>query len=158
MKTKILFLIIPVMLGSCSKADNDSLCDCIESRIREQVKEIVDTIFRGCEEVDALKVTQFCYASPDFAYFFSGRKYDYDEFVDALTAIYAKMVSQDVTVIDEKIDVLDESTVVYSNNCTFLQNYRDQGTLLIDPVVMLFIFRKTGGKWTWIYGVESYGD
>ena len=37
-----------------------------------------------------------------------------------------------------------------------LMNYKDGHSILADPEVMQFIFKKINNKWKVIYGVDSY--
>lgn len=157
MKTKIILLVLIFAACSCEKR-MDEPCSCSgEDKLREEVREVVKNILKGCEEVNADKVTRSCDESSDFVYLFHGTTYTFQEFADALKNVYSKMTDQKVTIIDEEYEILDETTVLYTTNCTFLQHFRDGESKLIDPMAMLFIFKKIDGKWRWIYGVESYG-
>lgn len=155
MKIKIFLLIALIAICSCKKSTNDNTID--ETKIKNQVKEVVTGIFKGCEEVNATQVLQSCFDSPDFVYLFNGTTKSYQEFSSSLAGVYDLMLSQEITLITEKYAVLDESTVLYTTNLTFLQHYKDGHDNFIDPAVMLFIFKKINGNWRWIYGVESYG-
>jgi hypothetical protein len=158
MKTKMLFLVLVISICSCEKTRDESTCESDGIKIKGQVKEIVKTIFKGCEEVNSQMVLQSSFDSPDFVYIFNGKTLTYEGFSTSLTAIYDKMLNQEVTIIDEKYAVLDNMTVLYTANCTFLENYKDGHNFLADPAVMLFIFKKIDDSWRWIYGVESYGQ
>ena len=142
---------------SCEKTANEPVSNSDEDIIKRQVKEVVTTIFKGCRDVNFDMVIESCYDSQDFIYVFNGTTLSYKEFTDALKDIYNKLLNQVVTIISEKFAVLDISTVVYTANCTFLENYKDGHTFVADPAVMVFIFKKIDGRWRWIYGVESYG-
>ena len=156
MKTKLVVLILIILTFSCKKSVDDNVGDS-DDIIKSRVKEVVNSIFKGCEEVNSTMVVVSHYDSPDFVYLFNGTTLTYGEFSAALTDFYSKLLNQRVTLITEKYALLDKSTVLYTTNCTFLQNFRDGHSTLINPVVMLFVFKKTNGTWRWIYGVESYG-
>lgn len=156
MRTKIIFLVLLFASYSCKKSANELVSDTDENNIKIEVKTVVNSIFKGCEEVKSNLVIESSYNSPDFVYLFNGTTLSYLEFSNALSAFYLQLSSQKVTLISEKYAIIDNSTVLYTTNCTFLQNFRDGHTTLIDPVVMLFIFKKIDGRWRWIYGVESY--
>jgi hypothetical protein len=69
--------------------------------------------------------------------------------------ISSTLINQKVTITDEKYAFLDKSTVIYTTNCKFLENYKDGYAILSDPMVMQFTFRKINDKWMAINGVES---
>jgi hypothetical protein len=158
MKVKLLLLGILLATLSCEKSTDDPVSDTEQEKMKSEVKGLVNSIFKGCEQADFELVTESCYDSPDFVYLFNGKTLTYQEFTDALKAIYEKMTNQVVTIKDEKYAVLDNSTILYTTNCTFLENFKDGHTFLADPMAMLFIFKKIDGRWRWIYGVESYGQ
>lgn len=157
MKRKLMFLALLLATFSCEKITDEPVSGADGEKIKGQVKEVVNTIFKGCEEVNSSLVLESSFNSADFVYVFNGTTLTYQEFSDALADIYDKLVNQEVTVIAEKYAVLDSSTVLYTANCTFLENYQDGHTFLADPAVMVFLFKKMDGRWKWIYGVESYG-
>lgn len=155
MKTKLLFLFLLFVTFSCEKSTNSPTDS--DDQIKSQVKEVVNKIIQGCEEVNSGMVKETSFNSPDFVYLFNGNTLTYQEFFEDLTAFYANLQNQEVTLLDEKFSIPDQSTVLYTTNCTFLQHFNNGDTILIEPMAMLFIFKKIDGNWKWIYGVESYG-
>lgn len=158
MKLKFVFLFLLIATLSCENNDDNSSDEPDVNAIKGEIKKITGSVFKGCEEANFNMVIESCYDSPDFTYLFNGTTLSYTEFTEALKAIFNKLLNQDITLIDEKFAVLDDETVLYTTNCTFLQNFRDGTANYIHPAAMLFIFRKIEGRWRWIYGVESYGQ
>ncbi|MCX6272290.1 MAG: hypothetical protein NTU44_13950 [Bacteroidetes bacterium] len=156
MKTKLLFLALILAIFSCRKTNDDADNSSGQEMIKSQVKEVVTTIFTGCEEVNASMVLESSYNTFDFVYVFNGTTLSYGDFSTALVTVYDSMANQQIDRITEKYAVLDNSTVLYTTNCTFIQHFRDGHSVTINPAVMMFIFKKTGNRWRWIYAVESY--
>jgi len=157
MKTKLLLLVMLVAMFSCEKSNDENENNVDEEQIRSEVQAVANDIFKGIEEVNAGLIMEQSYNSPGFVYLFNGTTLTYQEFSQALADFYVDLASQEVTLLSEKFAVLDNSTVLYTANCTFLQNFSIGDPVLIDPVVMMFVFKKIDGNWKWIYGVESYG-
>lgn len=145
-------LIVSVSCGT----NNKQLSDAQKEKIKGEVKEVVDTFFKACEEVNFDMALGTFYNSPDFAYINNGYAFSYKESVDVFRPVFATFLNQKITVADEKYLFPDNSTVLYSNHCKSLTNYKDGHAVLQDPTVMLFIFKKIDNKWKIIYGVESY--
>jgi hypothetical protein len=94
--------------------------------------------------------------SPDFLH--QHYAFTYKECVDVFRPVFDTFLNQKITILDEKYSFPDNSTVLYSNHCTSLTNYKDGHAVLQDPTVMLFIFKKIDDEWKVIYGVESHID
>jgi hypothetical protein len=155
MKTKLIFLVMLIVSVSCG-TNNKPLSDAQKEKIKGEVKEVVNTFYKGCEEVNLDMVLGTCLDSPDFIYINNGYAFSYKECHDIFIPVFSTMINQKITVADEKYTFPDNSTVLYSNHCKSLTNYRDGHAVLQDPTVMLLIFKKINEVWKVIYGVESY--
>jgi len=155
MKTKLIFLVMLIVSVSCG-TNNKPLSDAQKEKIKGEVKEVVNTFYKGCEEVNLDKVLETSYDSPDYIYINNGYAFSYKECIDVFKPVFSTMLNQKITVADEKYSFPDNSTVLYSNHCKSLTNYKDGHAILQDPTVMLLIFKKIDEKWKIIYGVESY--
>jgi hypothetical protein len=155
MKTRIILLFLLIGCFSCS-SNNKPLSDSQKEKIKGEVKEVVNTFFKGCEEVNMDMALGTCLNSPEFAYINNGYVYSYKECVDIFKPVFASMLNQKITIVDEKFTFPDNSTVFYSNHCKSLTNYKDGHAILQDPTVMLLIFKKIDNSWKIINGVESY--
>jgi hypothetical protein len=157
MKTRLIFLLLLIACYSCG-TNNKPVSDAQKVKIKGEVKAVVDTIFKGCEEANFEAAIEPFLDSPDFVYTYNGNSFDYKQFVDAIKPVFSTIINQKVTITDEKFAVLDNSTVLYTNNCKWLQNFKDGHAILIDPDAMLYIFKKIENRWKFIYGVESYAE
>jgi hypothetical protein len=117
---------------------------------------VADRMFKGCEEADPEMTLECFLDSPDFLYLINGRALNYQELTDGLGPLFNTISTLKVTIIDEKYTFLDQATVLYTTSCTLLERFRDGRTSLNDPAVILFIVKKTDGRWRIIYGAESY--
>lgn len=142
---------------SCG-TNNKPLSDAQKEKIIGEVKEQVSIFFKGCEEVNLDMCMRPMHDSPDFLYINNGYAFSYKECLDIFRPVFDTYLNQKITILDEKYSFPDNSTVLYSNHCTSLTNYKDGHAVLQDPTVMLFIFKKIDDTWKVIYGVESHID
>ena len=157
MKTRLIFLVLLIVSISCG-TKNKPFSDAQKEKIKGEVKEEVNTFFKGCEEVNLDMAMKPMLDSPDFAYINNGYAFSYKECMDIFRPVFNTFLNQKITILDEKYSFPDNSTVLYSNHCTCLTNYKDGHSVLQDPTVMLFIFKKIDDAWKLIYGVESHID
>jgi hypothetical protein len=157
MKTRLIVLILLVANYSCG-TNNKPISDTQKEKIKTEVKTVVDAIFKGCEEANFDKAVEPILNSPEFVYTYNGNSFGYKQFVDAIKPVFTTMTNQKVTITEEKYAILDNLTVLYSNNCKWLQNFKDGHSILIDPDAMIYIFKKQDGRWLLINGIESYNE
>jgi len=157
MKTRLVFLFLLIVCISCG-TNNKPVSDAQKEKIKGEVKEVVNTFFKGCEEVNFDMAMKPFLDTPDFAYINNGYAFSYKECVDVFRPVFSTFLNQKITILDEKYSFPDNSTVLYSNHCKSLTNYKDGHAILQDPTVMLFIFKKINDAWKVIYGVESHID
>jgi hypothetical protein len=138
--------------------NNKPVSDAQKEKIKGEVKTAVDAIFKGCEEANFDKAVESFLNSSEFVYTYNGNSFGYKQFVDAIKPVFTTMTNQKVTITEEKYAILDNSTVVYSNNCKWLQNFKDGHSTLIEPDAMIYIFKKQDGRWLLINGIESYTE
>jgi hypothetical protein len=155
MKAKLIFLLMLIVCISCG-TNNKPVSDAQKEKIKGEVKTAVDAIFKGCEEANFDKAVESILNSSEFVYTYNGNSFGYKQFVDAIKPVFTTMTNQKVTITEEKYAILDNSTVVYSNNCKWLQNFKDGHSTLIEPDAMIYIFKKQDDKWLLINGIESY--
>ena len=157
MKTKLIFLVMLIACFSCG-TNNKPLSDTQKEKIKGEVKEVVNIFIKGCEEVNLDMCMKPMHDSPDFLYINNGYAFTYKECLDVFRPVFDTYLNQKITILDEKYSFPDNSTVLYSNHCKSLTNFKDGHAVLQDPTVMLFIFKKIDEEWKVIYGVESHVD
>jgi hypothetical protein len=157
MKIKLFLLVMLIACFSCG-TNNKPLSDAQKEKIIGEVKKEVNTFFKGCEEVNLDMCMKPMLDSPDFLYINNGYAFSYKECVDVFKPVFDTFLNQKITILDEKYSFPDNSTVLYSNHCKSLTNFKDGHAVLQDPTVMLFIFKKIDDAWKVIYGVESHID
>ena len=154
MKTRLVLLVFLITCFACG-TNNKPLSDAQKEKIKGEVKEVVNTIIKGCKEADFDIIMEQCLDSPDFVYINNGYGLSYKEILEGMKPVFSALQNQEVTIIDEKYTFLDKSTVIYTTNCKFIENYKDGHSNLLDPIVMQFTFEKIDNKWKMINGVES---
>ena len=154
MKTKLVFLLLLIVCISCG-TNNKPVSDAQKEKIKGEVKEVADAMFKGCEEANVNMAVESFLDSPDFIYIYNGLSFNYKEVVDVLNPLFGELINQEVTITDEKYVFLDKSTVIYTANCKFLENYKDGHAIVSDPMVVQVTFKKINNKWKAINGVES---
>jgi hypothetical protein len=155
MKTRLIFLVLLVLCYSCG-TNNKPVSDAQKEKIKGEVKEVVNTIFKGAEEANFEMATETWLDSPDFVLINNGMTLSYKEVVDAFKPLFGTLLNQKITIVDEEYAVLDKSTVLYTTNCKSLMNFKDGHSTLADPEAMQFMFKKINNRWKVIYAVDSY--
>ena len=146
-------LIVCISCGT----NNKPVSDAQKEKIKGEAKEVVNTFFKSCEEVNFDKAAEPFFDSPDFVYISNGVTYSYKELM-AMRPVFDKILNQKITIVDDKYAFLDNSTVLYTVNVKSLVNRKDGNSSLADPEVMQFIFKNINSKWRVIYYVDSYVD
>ena len=155
MKTKLIFLVLLIVCFSCG-TNNKPVSDAQKEKIKGEIKEVVNTFYKGCEGVNFDMVLGTFLDSHDFVFLTNGITYSYKE-VMAMRPNYNEYLNQKCTsMIDEKYIVLDNSTVLYTAKSKWVANYKDGHSSLADPDAILFILKKIDSKWKIIYYVDSY--
>lgn len=155
MKTKLIFFLLSVLGCSCSTI-NKPVPDAYKDKAKGEIKEVLNNMFRGNEEVNYDMVIEPFQESSDFRFLIHGYALNYKQLVDGIKPIYNTLLNQKVTIVDEKYAFIDKTTVLYTTNCKLLENFKDGHSSLNDPTSILYIFKKTGSKWKIIYGAETF--
>lgn len=154
MKTRLIFLVMLITCLSCG-TKNKPVPNAQKEKIIGEVKEAVSSMIKGGEEANFDMTMGQMLDSPDFIYIINGKTYSYKELMDAYKAVFSTMQNQKGTIRDEKYIVLDNSTVLYTTNSKWLMNFKDGSSVLQDPWIVQFTYKKTDGKWKIMAGVES---
>jgi hypothetical protein len=154
MKTRLIFLVLLIVCFSCA-TNNKPVSDAQKEKIKAEVKEVLNTVIKDQEAVNPDMILGSCLDSPDFVFTYSGNTYGYKQFVDMAKSVFGTLKSQKITITDEKYAVLDNSTVMVTliNKCMI--NYKDGHSILQDPWISQFTFKKTDNKWKIISETES---
>lgn len=154
MKTRLIFLILLIANFSCTTT-NKPVTDAEKDKIKEEIKEVVNSYIKGCVEANWDMIREPFIDSPDFIYIINGYALNYKNAVEMSEPAVASMQNLKFTIVDEKYAILDNSTVLYTLNCTNDVNFKDGHSEVYDPCVLLFIFKKIDTKWGLISFVES---
>ena len=154
MKTRLVFLGMLIFCFSCG-INNKPLSDAQNEKIKGEVKEVVNTIYKGCEEANFDLVVGLYLDSPDFVYMNNGKTFNYKESIDTMKLFFNSLLNQEGTIINEKYVILDNSTVLYTAKAKWLMNFKDGHSVLQDPWAMQTLFKKINNTWKEINCVES---
>jgi len=154
MKTRPIFIALTIACFSCGTS-NKPLSDTQKEKIKGEVKEVVKVITKAAEKANFDNAIESFYDSPDFVYIYNGNFQGYKAFVEATKPMFGTFINQKNTIVDEKYSILDISTVVYSANTKWLIKFKDGHSVLQAPWTVQLIFKKIGGKWKVISGVEG---
>jgi hypothetical protein len=154
MKTRSVIMVLLFVCFSCG-TNNKPVSDAQKEKIKGEVKEVVNTIFKGAEEANADMIIGKYLDSPDFVFTYNGNSFSYKQCVDMAKSVFGTLKNQKITVVDEKYAVLDNSTVMVTvyNKC--LMNYIDGHSVLQDPWISQMLFKKIDNEWKVISGAES---
>lgn len=154
MNTRLIFLIVLIICFSCG-TNSKPVSDAQKEKIKGEVKEIVNTAIKGAEEANFDMTLGQTLNTSDFVYIINGKTLTYKEFMDGYKTIFSTLQNQKGTILDEKYAVLDNSTVMYTANSKWLMNFKDGHSVLQDPWIVQWIFKKIDNKWKIISGTES---
>lgn len=159
MKTRFIFLVLLIVCFACG-TNNKPISDAQKEKIIGEVKEVVNTMVKGCEEANFDMVITTFLDSPDFAYRAGGSIFTYREFSDSAKSYLGSLLSQKRTLMDEKYAVIGTSNVVSEvaceSNSKWVVNYKDGHSTLKDPWSWQVIFKKINNKWRVVeFGVEG---
>jgi hypothetical protein len=153
MKTKLIFLLLLIVSISCN-TNNRPVSDAQKEKIKGEVKEVVNTFIKGCEEANADMVMESFLDSPDFVDITNGMTFGYKELV-AMKPNFDAILNQKCTIVNEKYAFLDKLTVLYTAETRWSTNYKDGHSSITDPQAFLIIFKKIDNRWKVIYLVDS---
>jgi hypothetical protein len=154
MKTKLIFMLLLIACYSCG-TNNKPVSDAQKEKIKGEVKEVVNTYFKGAEEANADMMIGTYLDSPDFVFTYNGNSFSYKSCADLVKSAFGTLKNQKITVVDEKYAVLDNSTVMVTVNNKCLMNYKDGHSVLQDPWISQILLKKIENKWKVISGAES---
>ena len=138
MKTRLIFLVLLIVCISCGTS-NKPVSDAQKEKIKGEVKEVVNTIIKGAEEVNFDMVIGTFLDSPDFVFLFNGNPYSYQQFAELGKSVFSTLINQKATILDEKYMVLDNSHVLYTANSKWVMNFKDGHAILDDPWAMQYL-------------------
>jgi hypothetical protein len=154
MKTQPFLLLLLVVCFSCG-TNTRPLSDSKKEKVISEVKPVVSEIIKGAEEANFSLIDSLTYHSPDYTYINGGKVYSYKEIMDGFKPFFATLSNQKSTMVSEKYVVLDKSTVLYTLVARWEMNFRDGHSVIQEPWVNQFLFRKIEGKWKVVSTIES---
>jgi len=155
MKTKLLFWIFLITtLLSCTSKDKP-VSEAEKGIIKKEVKKIVNMFFVGCEQTDFNLVMKTMNYSPEFRYIYNGNVLTYEDCISIFKPMFKTQKGQKFNILDEKYEVFDNSTVLYTAKIKSRTDYKDGHYILVDQGVILFVFKQIDIRWQIVYGVES---
>jgi hypothetical protein len=154
MKPRLINLVLLIVCFSCG-TNNKPLSDTQKEKIKGEIKALVDTGFKGCEEANVEKATNLFIDSPDFVFIDNENSLDYKQFLERVKLVFSTLINQKGTINEEKCIFLDNSTVIYENKGTNIANYKDGHAIFSDPIITQFTFRRINDKWRAINLVQT---
>ena len=154
MKTQPVLLLLLVVCFSCG-TNNKPLSDSRKEKVISEVKPVADEIIKGAEVANFEQLAASSYDSPDYTYINGGTVYSYKELMEGFKPVFATMSNQKVTISSEKYAVLDKTTVVYTLVASWEMNFKDGHSVVQEPWVNQFLFKKIDGKWKAVSTIES---
>jgi len=154
MKTQMFYLVLLIACFSCS-SNNKPLSESQKEKIKGEVKEVISEIYKGAQEANFDLVMSYWYDSPDFIYSYNGNTFKFKDFVESMKPMFGAVANQNLSIIDEEYAILDNSTVMYNANTTWLVNFKDGHSTLQSPWAIQWLLKKIDGKWKAICGSEG---
>ena len=154
MKTRLIILVMLIVCFSCG-TNKKPVSDAQKEKIKGEVKEVVNIFIKGCEDANFDMILGTFLDSPDFVYTYNGNSFSYKQIGDVMKPSLSTLINQKGTIIDEKYAVLDNVTVLYTNNSNWLMNFKDGHSILQNPWIVQLLFKKIDNKWKVISAAES---
>jgi hypothetical protein len=154
MKTQLFLLLLLVVCISCG-TNNKPLSDSQKEKVISEVKPVAGEIIKGAQEVNFDLIDSLTYDSPDYTYINGGKVYSYKEIIDGFKPVFAALSNQKATIASEKYAVLDKSTVLYTVVARWEMNFKDGHSIVQEPWVSQFLFKKIDGKWKVVSTIDS---
>ena len=154
MKTRLLFLVLLIACFSCG-TNNKPVSDAQKEKIKGEVKEVVNSIFKNSEEATFNNTIESSFDSTDFVCIYNGNSFGYKQMMDVNKSFFNSLINQKCTIVNENYAVLDNSTVVYTANTKWLTNFKDGHSILQDQRAVQYIFKKIDNRWRVINVVLS---
>jgi hypothetical protein len=154
MKKNLIFIVLLIACFACG-TNNKPLSEAEKANTTSQLKEVLNTFFKGFEELNLSMISGACLESPDFTYQINGKAFSYKEFTDLLKDGINLLSGMKGTLTNEKFAILDNVTALYTNSSSWIMNFKDGSSLRQEPWQMQILFRKTDGKWKILSGAES---
>jgi hypothetical protein len=156
MKTRLILMLLLFTGFLCCTSPEKPLSDTDKYLIKSDVKKVINTIIKGCEEVNFEMATAPFEDSPDFRYITNGTISTYKEFISGMKPTFELFSNQKVTLFSENFSFPDNSTVLYTSSARREMNFKDGNSIIAEPMAWFLLFKKIDKKWKVIYGVESY--
>ena len=153
MKTRLIILFLLIVCFECG-TNNKPVSDAQKEKIQGEIKGIVDSVNAALEKIDWDAANDITLDSPDFLYTYNGLTDNYEEFMARKTAFETRL-NQKCTILNEKYNILDSYTVLYTMNCTWLTNFKDGHSVLHKPSVTQLLFKRIDNRWRVLNIVES---
>jgi hypothetical protein len=154
MKTRLAIQVLLIVCFSCG-TNKKPVSDSQKEKIKGEVKEVVNTLLKGSENVNFDMSVGIWYDSPDFIYQLNGETFTYKEFENHSRTFFSELLNQKHTDIHETYTIIDNSNVLLTIKDNVLVNFKDGHSVMSDPSSGLWVFKKIGNKWRVIYGSES---
>lgn len=154
MKTRLIFLVSLIVCFSC-RTNNKPVSDAKKEKIKGEVKEVVDSIFKNSEEATLNSTFESYFDSTDYVCTYNGNSFGYKQAMDVNKSFFNSLLNQKCTIVNENYVILDNSTVVYTANTKWLTNFKDGHSVLQDPRAIQYIFKITDNRWRIINVVLS---
>jgi hypothetical protein len=154
MKTNLIFFILVFLCFACGK-NGGTLSDSQKEKVISEVKPVANEIIKGAQEVNFDLIDSLTDDSPDYTYIIGGKVYSYKDITDGFKPLFATLSNQKATITSEKYVVLDKSTVLYILGASWEMNFKDGHSIVQEPWVTQFIFKKIDGKWKVASTIES---
>lgn len=146
--------LLVALLFLCFSCGTQTVSDSEKEKIQKEVKDQINSTIKVLESADANGLMQTLIDSPDFRYGAVGRSADYKSTNDFVMQFFGTMSNQKGEIINDKIWVLDKSTVLYVAESKWIMNFKDGRIIVQEPWLWENLMKKVDGKWKTLYGSE----
>jgi hypothetical protein len=154
MKSQPVLFLLLVVCFSCGTNDKP-LSEPQKEKVINEVKPVVAEILKGAQEANIDLITASAWDSPDYTFVNNGKAYSFKELIDGFKPLLTTLSNQKCNITSEKYAVLDKTTVIYTLVASWEMNFKDGHSVVQQPWVTQFTFKKINGKWKAVGGLDS---
>jgi len=154
---KILILLIPVMVFSCTQKSNSALSEEQKKKIQDEIQTVIEQIRQAAANFDSTKLYDaFALDDKDFTYVeITGAFYDPAAFKKMVSEFYGPLQSEIIGKGKEKYAFLSEDNVLWSYSGSITATFKNGQQATYEPFGMTILFKKTNSKWKVVFIQES---
>ncbi len=154
LRTSIIILAVSSLL--CCTPQKQELTKSDKERILTELQPVVKKFTKACEQADFNNAISVFEDTKDFTAIVNGNAIpDFNSFKEGIRKQFESLVSQQYTVASEKFDIISNTSAAYTLIGSDIDQLKNGDRVLVNPLAVTFLFRKSNNEWKIFYMHES---